>query len=293
LYVALTRAREGLVVAGWEKPHGVRVLDGSDYALIRSALATLSGVVETDDGHMRLDIAATRIIAATKADCAALPPYRAVVSTDSDWIARPAPIDAPSGRPLRPSQPGLDHAPSTLAPPQDAGARSSGLAYGRIAHRLLEILPSVAESQWHAVAQPILRQDDALSDSAKAGILQRVLKVMSMPELAPLFGQGALAEAPINGRINGIGVAGQIDRLYVGDDRIILADFKTGQRPHGAPPNSYIEQIALYHALLSQIYQGRDIACWLVWTHSQFIENITVDQRQQALQRLFAERQGK
>ena len=117
LYVALTRACEGLVVAGWEKPHGVRVLDSSDYALIRSALATLPGVVETDDGHMRLDIAATHITEATGADRAALPPHRAVVSTDSDWIARPAPIDAPSGRPLRPSQPGLDHAPSTLAPP--------------------------------------------------------------------------------------------------------------------------------------------------------------------------------
>jgi ATP-dependent helicase/nuclease subunit A len=88
-------------------------------------------------------------------------------------------------------------------------------------------------------------------------------------------------------------VAGQIDRLYVGDDRIILADFKTGQRPHGTPPNSYIEQMALYDALLSQIYQGRDSVCWLVWTHSQFIEDITVDQRQQALQRLFADRQGK
>ena len=192
-----------------------------------------------------------------------------------------------------PSQPGLDHAPSTLAPHQDAGTRRSGLAYGRIAHRLLEILPSVPETRWHAVAQPILRQDDALSGSAKADILQRVVKVMSMPELAPLFGQRALAEVPINGRINGIGVAGQIDRLYVGDDRIILADFKTGQRPHGAAPNSYTEQMALYDALLSQIYQGRDIACWLVWTHSQFIEDITVDQRQQALQRLFADRQNK
>jgi hypothetical protein len=51
--------------------------------------------------------------------------------------------------------------------------------------------------------------------------------------------------------------------------------------------------MALYDALLSQIYQGRDSVCWLVWTHSQFIEDITVDQRQQALQRLFADRQGK
>ena len=39
-----------------------------------------------------------------------------------------------------------------------------------------------------------------------------------------------------------------------------------------------------------KIYPGQKIACWLVWTQSQFIENITVQQRQQALQRLFANR---
>ena len=61
LYVALTRACEGLVIAGWEKSRGVRTLDGSDYAAVKSALGTLADVVETDDGHMQLYTAATRI----------------------------------------------------------------------------------------------------------------------------------------------------------------------------------------------------------------------------------------
>ena len=40
LYVALTRARDGLVIGGWEKPNGVRRLDGSDYALLSKVIKT-------------------------------------------------------------------------------------------------------------------------------------------------------------------------------------------------------------------------------------------------------------
>ena len=45
-----------------------------------------------------------------------------------------------------------------------------------------------------------------------------------------------MVEVPINGRLNGIGIAGQIDRLFIDDERIILADFKTGQPRENAIP---------------------------------------------------------
>ncbi len=75
----------------------------------------------------------------------------------------------------------------------------------------------------------------------------------------------------------------------MGEDQIILADFKTGQRPDGPPPHGYVEQLALYDALLVQMYPDRPISSWLVWTQTQFIEDVTLAQRQQALQRLFVE----
>ncbi|GIR33468.1 MAG: hypothetical protein CM15mP46_4630 [Alphaproteobacteria bacterium] len=168
-------------------------------------------------------------------------------------------------------------------------AAHSALAYGRLAHRLLEILPSVPASRRGDVARPIMRQYDNLTDAAKDDILQRIEGIIEMPELAPLFSRQALAEVPINGRVHGVGVAGQIDRLYVGEDQIILADFKTGQRQDGPPPHGYVEQLALYDALLGQIYPDRQITSWLVWTQTQFIEDVTLAQRQQALQRLFAD----
>ena len=110
-----------------------------------------------------------------------------------------------------------------------------------------------------------------------------------MPKLVPLFSDQALAEVPINGRVHGLGVAGQIDRLFVDEDQIILADFKTGWRPDGPSPDAYVKQLAIYDALLGQIYPDKQITCWLVWTQTQFIEDVTLAQRQHALQKLFAD----
>ena len=292
LYVALTRASEGLVIAGWEKSRGVRTLESSDYAAVKSALGTLADVVETDDGHMRLYTAVTRISESIEpTPIAMLPDKKAVASDPSDlnWIDQPARRDASAGKPLRPSQPGgFDYVPSSITTVADEQRRYGALAYGRLAHRLLEILPSVPASRRGDAARPIMRQYDDLIDAAKDDILIRVVSIIEMPELAPLFSRQAFAEVPINGRVHGIGVAGQIDRLYVGEDQIILADFKTGQRPDGPPPHKYVAQLALYEALLGQIYPGRNITSWLVWTQTQFIQDVTLAQRQQALQRLFA-----
>ena len=288
LYVALTRACEGLVIAGWEKSHGVRTLEGSDYALVKSVMAKLPGVIETDSGDLHLYTAATQKKGTVFIDQTKQQPCVSALSIDSDWITEPAPVDTTFDRPLRPSNSGFDHIPFSFKSSHDGQGRLGGLAYGRMAHQLLEILPSVSEERRYAVAQTILQQGKELSKSEVNDLLQQVIGIIEMPELAPLFGKQALAEVPINGQVNKVVVAGQIDRLYVGDDHIILADFKTGQRPVGPPPTGYIEQIALYDALLSQIYSGRNIACWLVWTQTQFVEKITIQQRQQALERVFA-----
>ena len=50
LYVAMTRARDGLVIGGWEKPNGVRRLDGSDYELLSKAIKTNKTAIKNSDG---------------------------------------------------------------------------------------------------------------------------------------------------------------------------------------------------------------------------------------------------
>jgi len=64
-------------------------------------------------------------------------------------------------------------------------------------------------------------------------------------------------------------VSGQIDRLAVTPDEILIVDFKTNQAPPRlaaeAPP-SYVRQLALYRAILRKLYPQRSIRCALLWT---------------------------
>ena len=219
-----------------------------------------------------------------------LPPKKPVDDT-ADWLLRPAPIDDKSGRPIRPSQPGLDHDPQSLAAgaaKQNRQNRHIGLAYGKLAHRLLEQLPAIDPSLRRDRAVQIAGQSRDVPDAMAAGLIDKLLTLIDLPAFAPLFGKDALVEVPINGRLNGIGIAGQIDRLFVDDKRIILADFKTGRPRENAIPRNYLHQMALYDGLLQKIYPGRDIDCWLVWVDTLDYQPIDRDAREQALADIFA-----
>jgi ATP-dependent helicase/nuclease subunit A len=64
-------------------------------------------------------------------------------------------------------------------------------------------------------------------------------------------------------------VSGQVDRLAVMPDSVLIADYKTN---HPAPrrpedvPDPYLAQLALYRAVLVRLYPGRAVRCVLVWT---------------------------
>ena len=79
---------------------------------------------------------------------------------------------------------------------------------------------------------------------------------------------------PIVGRLARPGrpeviVSGQIDRLVVTAEAVLIADYKTNRGPPRtveAAPQAYVEQLALYRALLSRIYPDRPVRAALVWT---------------------------
>jgi ATP-dependent helicase/nuclease subunit A len=87
--------------------------------------------------------------------------------------------------------------------------------------------------------------------------------------MAALFGPGSRAEVPLSGEIDGQLIAGQIDRLCVEADEVIVLDYKS-DRPApcdaAAVPPAYLRQMAAYRALLRQIYPGRLVRCLLLST---------------------------
>jgi ATP-dependent helicase/nuclease subunit A len=81
-------------------------------------------------------------------------------------------------------------------------------------------------------------------------------------------------------------VSGQIDRLAVLDSEVLVADFKTTARPPkaGQPlPPSYVAQLALYRTLLAEIYPGRRIRAFLVWTSGPVIRELMEPELESAL----------
>jgi ATP-dependent helicase/nuclease subunit A len=64
-------------------------------------------------------------------------------------------------------------------------------------------------------------------------------------------------------------ISGQIDRLAVTDDRVLIVDYKTGRQPprrEADVPAPYLRQMAAYRALLAEIYANQRIDCFLLWT---------------------------
>ena len=83
------------------------------------------------------------------------------------------------------------------------------------------------------------------------------------PRFAALFRPGSRAEVPIVGRLTGrtLAVSGQVDRLAVTTDAVLIADYKTNRpaprRFEDVPP-AYIRQLALYRAVLGRALSGQD-----------------------------------
>ena len=198
-----------------------------------------------------------------------------------EWLFARAPDEPRPPRPLRPSQPD-GRAAGARAPGLRIGGASAALARGRLAHKLFEVLPSVAEADRSHVEKLVLASHQDVPEEEAAALAAEVRAVMAMPELAPVFSLSAMAEVSVAGAVDGAGVAGQIDRLLVDETNVIVADFKTGARP-SVTPADFHRQMALYAALLEQIYPDREVVTWLVWTEDRSVEEIDRAARDAAL----------
>ena len=138
---------------------------------------------------------------------------------------------------------------------------------------LMQYLPNQKGDRQDA-AQAIARKffPDIMKDQVENAINQ-TLSVISNPEFEFLFGKDSQAEVPIIGNIEidgkTITVSGQIDRLYMDNEKIWIVDFKSNQIPPKSQSNipvSYIRQLALYRLLMQRIAPKKTINCALLWT---------------------------
>lgn len=270
LYVALTRARDRLYICGYLNSRTAEKgpPQGCWYDLVAAGFATLQTPAPVtlpwgDEGLRFESFPLTR--GKTEPQIAA--PAMAALP---DWLRHAPPPDPTPPRPLSPSR------PSKLEPPPispTATDRLVGLTRGRLIHRLLQTLPALEgeETRRMAAERFLAHGVHGLAQAQRHEILQEVLRVLHDPAFAPVFATHALVEAPLAGRVGNRLVAGQVDRLLITEDAVLVVDYKTNRPPPAQAAEvdtAYLDQMALYRALLQQIFPGRTVAAALLWTHA-------------------------
>jgi ATP-dependent helicase/nuclease subunit A len=186
------------------------------------------------------------------------------------WLMRDAAPEAPAERNVTPSTAIDEEAARGVTP----GDKPHALLRGVLVHRLLQSLPELAPERRAAAAdQYLARAGHALADAERANLSRQVLRVIEDARFAALFASPSRAEVPIVGRLMRDGVAlrvsGQVDRLAVTPDAVLIGDFKTNRaaprRIEDVPP-AYVGQLALYRAVLMLLYPDRPVRAALIWT---------------------------
>lgn len=183
------------------------------------------------------------------------------------WASEPAPREPSPAKPLVPSAP-AEIEPAVRSPfGADDGAR---FKRGRLIHRLLQSLPDLAPAKRpRAAAAFLARKVHGLLPAERNEIARETLAIFAKSDFTALFGPASRAEAPIVGRVGERVISGQVDRLCVLPDEVLIVDYKTNRPPPESPsrvPELYYTQMAAYRAALGRIYPGRKIRCALLWT---------------------------
>ncbi|MBE7248583.1 MAG: PD-(D/E)XK nuclease family protein [Actinomycetospora chiangmaiensis] len=290
LYVAMTRAEERLYIAGFHGKNGRA--EGCWYDMIE---ATDLGLVERPAPWGGSDTVRTRCDEGLVQPPAETLQPAATEDAIPDWLTSNPPREIAYAPPVKPSN-ALGAADQLPADPDGFGAgprsrqrREAALA-GRLAHRLLQHLPEVDPgARATAAARFLAAQGDGLDPLRREALVAAVLALMTDARLADLFGPESRAEVGLAGRATlaegrSVAVTGQIDRIAVTSDAMLLADFKTG-RPHGLDtvPDAYVAQLALYRSVVGSLYPGKPVRALLVWTEGPTVLELPPERLDAAL----------
>lgn len=276
LYVALTRAEDRLYICGWQGRR--KAPEHCWYNLCQQAmegyakpakidLGAYSGsgwdgegwVWETDQSEAPKPDRIDNVSDAQQ-------------SSKRSLIRAIAPEEAFPPKPLAPSRP-LEEEPAVQSPL--GGDQGQSFKRGILIHKLLELLPDLPDHARRAAAERFLAQPvHALEPDLQAEIADETLGIFDHPDFAPVFAPGSRAEVPLVGIVGGDVVSAQIDRLVVRDEEVMIVDYKTNRPPPRdveGTPKAYRRQMSIYRAALAQMYPGKKVRCFILWTNGPWM----------------------
>lgn len=269
LYVALTRAEDRLCLCGYYNGEKSKPKDESWYKICEKIMKEIGQ--ENDAGIIEFAFE-QQIEPKVKDDAKNLVECGL---PDWEWIYTDAPMEGALAKPLAPSK--MDEEEPSLFSPLSGGGENR-YRRGLIIHKLLQFLPEVKEQDKENIIMEFLAKNAAsVSDIEKKRICDEVLGLINNPQFAPLFSVVSKAEVPIIGEVEGKIISGQVDRLVLLDDEVMIVDYKTN-RPAAETlndvPSSYIKQMKAYQILLAKVYPDKKISTHILWTDTAHLMKI-------------------
>ena len=263
LYVALTRAEDRLCICGYKGKSAVK--SEAWYDICQRNLQEV--LIPDDEGCLILNTQQMRKVESDKQS--ENKNVNSVPVNMEAWMKTCAAAESPLQKPYSPSK--LDEyeeEPSLLSPIEKVSERR--YYRGRVIHKLLQFLPDVQAHDLSAIILNFLDKNAPdFSDKEKQRIVEEVSLLLQNDTFAKVFGANSKAEVPLMGEVDGKIVAGQIDRLVVCENEVLIIDFKTN-RPAAQKladvPLAYLKQLKAYQQLCAKIYPDKVIKAFILWT---------------------------
>ncbi len=302
LYVALTRAKDRLLICGpWSG--GVKSKSGhsetSWFAICHKAMQRLAdkGLAQIIDDPNIEPIEGEDKPIAYQFGASQYTDNDAITENDEldyipDWIGKTVPHESGGSRYAAPSSL-LGEEPAVLPP--FVKSQEERLKRGRLIHTLLQTLPDIPKADWKKQAMHFLGRDPSIKAEDRIEMFERAIDVLNDPKFDPIFGTNSKAEVPIVGGNDkklpkGMLINGRVDRLVVTDESVLIVDFKT-DRPAPAREEdmgpTYTAQMAAYRAVLESAYPNKQIRCAIVWTDGPKLMELDADRMDTSLNALF------
>ncbi len=277
LYVGMTRAADRLIVCGYKGSREVK--PDSWHSLVSNMLSNDAEIVSNADGTIKYwRWIHEKQTPHSYSDTGESKPVRKKLELP-DWLYGKVIPEPALPKPLTPSdahaliQDGIIQAKEVPLRPSTNDSAAS-LEWGNLTHRLLQVLPNHKSQERRTLAEGFLKNTSRhLDRPILSQLANQVMNILEGSEFKHLFGEKSRAEVSVAGRIN-IGtetryVSGQIDRLVVTDNQIMILDYKTDRyvsKNVENTPIEYLLQLALYCKLIRQVYPGKPVTAALLWT---------------------------
>lgn len=174
--------------------------------------------------------------------------------------------------PLAPSRPDDDE-PAVKSPL--GGDQGWKFRRGNIVHQILDVLPQLPPVEWEkSLAAYLARPALEIPAPEQKNFAREILAVLNHPDFAPIFGEGSQSEVPVVGLTGAKILSGQMDRILVLPQEVLVVDYKTNRPPPKKAedvPVIYLKQMAAYASVMRNIYPNRKIKCALLWTDGPYL----------------------